>query len=285
MPNPVLNEKAIAEARAGWAAPKPPSPGGATWAPPSGPFTGADPITDGPVSEWRGGMTVRGVINRTSVLLVLLVASAAVGWSATPVTTQIVGGVETQVAEFPAIAMLGILIGFGISIGMYFRPMWAKYLAPTYALAFGFAVGCISKGYETFQNGIVLQAAAATIAVTAVMLVLYRTNIIKVTNRFRKAVIFATLGIMLMYGVSLIFTLFGASVGFINSPSAFGIGLSVVICIVASLNLALDFDFIEKGARAGLAKDYEWFAAFGLLVTLVWLYLELLRLFAKLNSR
>src|SRR3954454_1946086 len=202
MPKPVLHEKAIAEARAGWAAPNPPSPGGATWAPPSGPFTGVDPITDGPVSEWRGGMTVRGVINRTSVLLVLLVASAAVGWSATPVTTQIVGGVETQVAEFPAIAMLGILIGFGISIGMYFRPMWAKYLAPTYALAFGFAVGCISKGYETFQNGIVLQAAAATIAVTAVMLVLYRTNIIKVTNRSRKAVIFASLGIMLMYGVS-----------------------------------------------------------------------------------
>ena len=117
------------------------------------------------------------------------------------------------------------------------------------------------------------------------MLVLYRTNIIKVTNRFRRIVIFATLGIMLMYGVSLIFMLFGASVAFLNSPSALGIGLSVAICVVASFNLALDFDFIEKGARAGLAKDYEWFAAFGLLVTIVWLYLEILRLLAKLNSR
>jgi uncharacterized YccA/Bax inhibitor family protein len=292
MPNPVLNDKALEEAKAGWAAPQAPSPGGATWAPPSGqpgmPVAGG-PVTDGPVSSWRGAMTVSGTITATSVLLVMLVAAAVAGWIATPTTTQLVqtstGADMQQVAEFPAIAMLGIVLGFGVSIGLYFRPMWAKFLAPVYALGFGFAVGCISKAYESFQDGIVLQAAAATIAVFAVMLVLYRTRVIKVTNRFRKIVITATLGIMLMYGVSLIFMLFGADVAFLNSPSTLGIGLSVLICVVAAMNLALDFDFIEKGTRAGLAKDYEWFAAFGLVVTLVWLYLEILRLLAKLNQR
>lgn len=289
MSNPILNDKALAEARAGWAAPQAPSPGGSTWAPPASPA--GVPVTDGPVSPWRGGiMTVRGTITATGVLFVLLLASATAGWMATSTTTELVasstGGTrEQQVAQFPAIAMLGIIIGFGCAIALYFKPMWAKFLGPAYALGFGFAVGAISKGYETFQNGIVLQAAGATAAVFAVMLVLYRTNVIKVTDKFRRTVVFATLGIMLMYGVSLIFSLFGAHVPYLNDASPLGIGISVVICIVAALNLALDFDFIEKGAKAGLAKDYEWYAAFGLLVTIVWLYLELLRLLAKLQQR
>lgn len=291
MPNPILNDKSMAEARAGWAAPQAPSPGGQTWAPPGGtPGTPVTPVTDGPVSPWRGAMTVKGTITATGALFTLLLIAATAGWMATSTTTELVasssGGTETQqVAHFPAIAMLGILVGFGCAIAMYFKPMMAKYLGPVYALGFGFAVGAISKGYETFKSGIVLQAAAATAAVFVVMLVLYRTRIIKVTGRFRRAVVFATLGIMLMYAVSLVFSLFGASVPYLNDATPLGIGISVVICVVAALNLALDFDFIEKGTKAGLAKDYEWFAAFGLLVTIVWLYLELLRLLAKLNSR
>jgi uncharacterized YccA/Bax inhibitor family protein len=287
MSNPILNDKALAEARAGWAAPQAPSPGGATWAPPSA--TSGTPISDGPVSRWVGGMTVQGTIRATGVLFTLLLIAATAGWMATGTTTELVveNGVSTeqQVAQFPAIAILGIVVGFGCAIGLYFKPMFAKYLGSVYALGFGFAVGAISKAYETFQNGIVLQAAAATAAVFAVMLLLYRTNIIKVTDRFRRTVVIATLGIMLMYGVSLIFMLFGASIPYLNDASALGIGISVVICVVAALNLALDFDFIEKGSKAGLAKHYEWYAAFGLLVTIVWLYLEMLRLLAKLQSR
>ena len=116
------------------------------------------------------------------------------------------------------------------------------------------------------------------------MLLLYRTRIIKVTDRFRRIVIFATLGIMALYLVSIVISLFGGEVPFINEPSALGIGFSVFVCVLAAINLALDFDFIEKGTQMGLTKDYEWVAAVGLLVTIVWLYLEILRLLAKLRQ-
>ena len=117
------------------------------------------------------------------------------------------------------------------------------------------------------------------------MLFLYRTKVIKVTERFRRIVIGATLGIMALYLVSIVMSLFGAEIGFINEPSALGIGFSVLVCALAAFNLALDFDFIEKGTQMRLAKDYEWVAAIGLLVTLVWLYLEILRLLSKLQQR
>ena len=169
-------------------------------------------------------------------------------------------------------------------IALYFRPHWAKILGPIYALAQGFFLGAISKAFESRWDGIVLQAALATIAVFAVMLVLYSTRIIKVTNRFRRIVIGATLGVMLLYLVSIVLSLFGGEIAFINEPSLFGILFSVFVCGLAAFNLALDFDFIERGAREGMAKDYEWFAAVGLLVTVVWLYLEILRLLAKLRE-
>jgi uncharacterized YccA/Bax inhibitor family protein len=288
MANPMLNDKVIEESRAGWAAPTPPSPGGQTWpAPVPGTPATQPPLTDGPVSPWKGAMTVRGTINASFVLFVLLLASAVAGWRSTAEVTVVDPntGQEVVTAQFPAIAMIGVLVGIGCAIGLRFKPHLAKILGPIYALGFGFAVGAISKGYETFQDGIVLQAAGATIAVFFVMLVLYRTRVLKVTDRFRRAVITATLGIMVFYLVSIVASLFGGSVPFINEPSLLGIGLSVFICIVAALNLALDFDFIEKGTKAGLAKDFEWYAAFGLLVTIVWLYLEILRLLSKLNSR
>lgn len=287
MANPILNDKMIEASRAGWAAPTPPSPGGQTWAPPQ---PGTQAVDDGPVSPWKGAMTVNGTIAKTGFLFVLLLASGTAGWLATDEKIGLVRGSdgvvrEQAVASFPGIAMLGIIVGIACSFGVYFKPQLAKFLGPAYALGFGFAVGAISKGYETFQSGIVLQAAGATAAVFGVMLVLYRTRIIKVTDRFRRVVVTATLGIMVFYGVSLIMRLFGAEVPFLNDASALGIGLSVFICVIAAMNLALDFDFIEKGTRSGLAKDFEWFAAFGLLVTIVWLYLELLRLLSKLQQR
>lgn len=286
MANPMLNDKVIEESRAGWAAPTPPSPGGQNWPAPQ-PGTATPPVSDGPVSPWQGAMTIGGTINRTIILLGLLLAAAAAGWGATKeeVGFDPATGQEVVVARFPALATVGIFVGLGAVLVLYFKPMLAKFVGPVYALGFGFAVGAISKGYESFQSGIVVQAAGATVAVFAVMLALYRTRIIKVTARFRRIVVFATVGIMVFYGVSLLISLFGGAVPFINDATPLGIGLSVVICIVAAMNLALDFDFIEKGARAGLAKDFEWYAAFGLVVTIVWLYLELLRLLAKLQNR
>ncbi|MBI5089534.1 MAG: Bax inhibitor-1/YccA family protein, partial [Actinobacteria bacterium] len=151
----------------------------------------------------------------------------------------------------------------------------------------GFAVGVISKFYESTQDGIVVQAVGATLATVLVMLVLYRTQIIKVTDRFRRIVIGATAGVMLLYLVSLVIRLFAGpgSISFLSSPSALGIGFSVFVCVLAAMNLALDFDFIERGSANRLPKGMEWYAAFGLLVTIVWLYLEILRLLSKLNRR
>jgi uncharacterized YccA/Bax inhibitor family protein len=265
MANPLLNDKALEKAaQAGWAAPDP--------------STRATPVDDGPISSWSPRvMTVQGTATATGVLMVLLLATATIGWMS----------VEPGTSGFPGIAMLGVLVGFGTVIALMFRPMWARFLAPIYALAQGFFIGVVSKFYENEQEGIVLQAVGATLATFVVMLVLYRTNIIKVTDRFRRIVIGATLGIMLLYLVSFVIRLFAGadSVSFLSSPSAFGIAFSVFVCGLAAMNLALDFDFIERGAAARMPKGMEWYGAFALLVTIVWLYLEILRLLSKLNRR
>ena len=282
MPNPILNDKQLEEARSGWAAPTAPSPGGAVWGPPGSTGTTRTPIDDGPVTPWRPGMmTVRGAMTATAVLFVILLASATFGWMATD-TAQTVNG-ELQV-KFPPLAFVGVIVGFVAVIVCYFKPRLAKFLGPIYALGQGFFLGAISKVFETQWNGIVLQAAGATLAVFAVMLALYNTRIIKVTDKFRRTVIFATLGIMVLYLVSFVISLFGGAVPFLNDASLLGIGFSVLVCGIAAMNLALDFDFIERGSKAGLSKDYEWVAAVGLLVTIVWLYLEILRLLAKLRQ-
>jgi uncharacterized YccA/Bax inhibitor family protein len=270
MPNPLLNERTWNKAAhdPGWAAPDP--------------AARRTPITDGPISGWQSKvMTVGGTISATGVLMVILLAAAAVGWQAGPKNQ---GG---QVSGFPGLALVGILVGFACVIAIYFRPMWARFLAPVYAVGEGFFLGVISRAYETYQNGIVVQAVGATLGVFAVMLVLYRTKVIKVTDRFRRIVITATLGLMLFYMVSFVIRLIAGanSVSFLNSPSGLGIAFSLFAAGLAAMNLALDFDFIERGAKQGLPKGMEWFAALALVVTLVWLYLELLRLLSKLQRR
>lgn len=278
MADPILNDKTLEAARAGWAAPKAPSPGGQVWAPP----TPGAPPSDGPVSPWKGAMTVNGTLTATAVLFALLLASATAGWLAVGEKTDELG--RTQI-QFPSLAMVGVVVGIGIVFGLMFKPQLAKFLAPIYAIAQGFAVGAISKAYEAYQNGIVIQAVGATLGVVAVMLVLYRTRVIRVTDRFRKVITFATLGVMAFYLVSIVINVFGGRVPFLDDPSPLGIAVSAGISVLAALNLLLRFDFIEKGTQMGLSKDFEWYAAFGLLVTIVWLYLELLRLLSKLNER
>ena len=282
MSNPVFNDQTMQRDAAGWAAPTQGSHAAYTAGNPINTAPGGPRVDDGPTTPWsKDVMSVNGVITASSVLFILLLISASFGWSAAGGTT--VDGVETY--SFPPIAMVGIMVGFGAVIVSSFKPMLAKFLGPVYAIGYGFAVGAISKGYETFQNGIVLQAVGATISVFFVMLVLYRTRIIKVTEKFRRTVIFATLGIMVLYGVSFLMSLFGANISFLSSPSLLGIGFSVLVCGIAAMNLALDFDRIEKGVKMGMPKTYEWVSALGLLVTIVWLYLEMLRLLSKLNSR
>jgi uncharacterized YccA/Bax inhibitor family protein len=225
-------------------------------------------------------MTVGGTISAAGVLLVLLLASATLGWASGP-------DYGNQVSGFPALALVGVIVGFACVIAMYFRPMWAKVLAPIYAVAEGFFLGVVSKAYESAYDGIVVQAVGATLGVFAVMLFLYRTKILKVTDRFRRIVITATMGLMVFYLVSFVIRLIAGpgSVSFLQSASGLGILFSVFAAGLAAMNLALDFDFIERGSRQGLPKGMEWFAAFALVVTLVWLYLELLRLLSKLQRR
>jgi uncharacterized YccA/Bax inhibitor family protein len=266
MSNPFLNDKSIETAsKAGWAAPEP--------------STRATPIDDGPISSWNAQvMTVNGTITATGALMVLLLAAAVYGWMSGP-------DLDAGETAFPAIAMVGVIVGFICAIAVMFKPMMARILGPIYAIAEGVFLGAISKAYNEMQHGIVVQAVGATLGVFLVMLFLYRTQIIKVTDRFKRLVIGATLGLMAFYLIAFVISLFGGSVSFLSSPSLLGIGFSLFAATLAAMNLALDFDFIEKGSKAGLPKGMEWFAAFGLLVTLVWLYLELLRLLSKLNQR
>jgi len=274
MSNPIFNDQTMQRDAAGWAAPVSRDQTGAT--------TGAPPMDDGPVSSWnKKVMTVNGTISATTVLFILLLMSASFGWSQAS-GPELANGEPSY--QMPPIAFVGIIIGFIAVIVASFKPALAKYLGPVYAIGYGFAVGAISRMYESFQDGIVVQAIGATLSVFLVMLVLYRTRIIKVTDKFRRTVIFATIGIMVLYGVSFLMSLFGASISFINSPSLLGIGFSVLVCGIAAMNLALDFDRIERGVNARMPKDYEWVSALGLLVTLVWLYLEMLRLLSKIRN-
>jgi uncharacterized YccA/Bax inhibitor family protein len=273
----VFNEKAFEEAsqefkatQPGWAAPE------------AGTHVQTQPITDGPITAWQKGMTLNGTITASVALLVLLLISGAFGWNAAsgPVDNE---GVETY--QFPAIALVGIIVGFIAVIVAMRKPNLAKILGPVYAIAYGFAVGAISKGYETFYDGIVVQAVLATASVFAVMLVLYRTRIIKVTDKFRRTVIVATLGVMVLYLFSFVLSLFGTTLPFLDgSNMLFSILFSLFVCGLAAANLALDFDFIERGINSGLPKSYEWVGALGLVVTLVWLYLEILRLLSYLRN-
>ncbi|MGG4488308.1 Bax inhibitor-1/YccA family protein [Metabacillus idriensis] len=217
-------------------------------------------------------MTLMGAINKSFLLLFILITAAGAAWY-----------YSAQGQDVTAIMIGGAIGGFIVALIVSFVPKTAPVLAPVYAVLEGMFVGGISAYYASLYEGIVMQAVLLTASVFLALLLAYRSRLIKVTRNFRLGVIAATGGIMIMYLLSFVLSFFGVTVPFLHDASPIGILISVAIVIVAALNLVLDFDFIENGSKAGLPKHMEWYAGFALLVTLVWLYLEILRLLAKLR--
>jgi len=225
-------------------------------------------------------MTIEGTVNKTLIMLGLVVLGAFYTWrlffnAATPQA-----GVS---AVTPWIAIGGIG-GFILALVTIFRKSWAHFTAPLYAALEGLFLGGISAFFNAQYPGIVTQAVALTFGTMFVLLIAYKTGVIKVTKKFRNGVIAATGAVALVYFISLIMQLFGASVTLFQ-PTLLGIGISLVVVVIAALNLVLDFDFIYQGSQAGAPKMMEWYGAFGLTITLIWLYIEILRLLSLLAGR
>jgi uncharacterized YccA/Bax inhibitor family protein len=187
----------------------------------------------------------------------------------------------------PGLMIFGGIGGFIMALITIFKKTWAPYTVSGYALLKGLALGGISRFYEAQYPGIVSQAVFLTFGILAALLLAYKFKLIKPTENFKLGLMAAMGGIFLVYLISFIMSFFGSGISILspNNSSMFSIGLSLFIVVIASLNLVLDFDFIEEGAEKGAPKYMEWYGAFGLLVTLIWLYLEILRLLAKLQSR
>jgi uncharacterized YccA/Bax inhibitor family protein len=184
-----------------------------------------------------------------------------------------------------SLAMVGGIGGFIVALVTIFKKTWAPVTAPIYALLEGLALGGISAIFELRFPGIAIQAVSLTFGTLAVLLLVYRSGVIPVTENFKLGVVAATGGIALFYLATIVLGFFGVHFTTINGSGPIGIGFSIFVVIIASLNLVLDFDFIENAVRAGAPKYMEWYAAFGLMVTLIWLYFEILRLLSKLRSR
>ena len=213
-------------------------------------------------------MTLDGAVNKTAILLSLCFAGAFIGWN------------------IPALAMPSLIIGTILAFVTIFRnPSKAGTTAPFYAGFEGVALGGITVFAEAQYPGIGIQAIGLTFGILASLLFCYKSGIIKPTENFRLMIFSATMGIALLYLVSFIMSFFGSGIGFIHSNGLFGIGFSLFVVVIAALNLVLDIDFIEEGADQGLPKYMEWYGAFSLMVTLIWLYIEILRLLMKLRSR
>ena len=221
-----------------------------------------------------GTMTITGTVNKTALGLLLLMTTAIFTWNMAPPDPRI-----------SALMIVGIFGGLIAAIITAFKRHLAPYTTPIYALLEGLALGGISRFFETLYPGIVNQAVFLTFGTLAALLFAYQSGLIKPTENFKLGIVAATGGIFFVYIISFILGLFGVQVPLIHSNSNFGILFSFGVVVIAALNLVLDFDFIEEGAEIGAPKYMEWFGAFGLLVTLVWLYLEILHLLAKLQSR
>ena len=219
-------------------------------------------------------MTVNGTIQITAFLGLILLIAAGFVWSRFTLGYTDIGLMLTSA---------GAIVGFILALVIAFTRI--KYLIPVYAACEGLFLGGISATMEASYPGIVSQAVAGTFAALFSMLILYRANIIRCTEKFRSVIFIATLSIVIVYLVNFIGSFFNMQVPFINSSSTVGIGISALVVVIAALNLIIDFDFIERGQQLMLPKDMEWYGAFGLMVTLVWLYLEILRLLAKLSNR
>jgi uncharacterized YccA/Bax inhibitor family protein len=222
-------------------------------------------------------MTLSGTVNKTGFYLLLLTLSAAYTWN-----IFFNSGDPSSVTGLMIFGLIGGLIAAMVTI---FKPTVANISAPIYALLQGLAIGGISAMFESSYEGIVIQAVTLTFGTLAALLLAYKSGLIKPTENFRLMLFAATGGIFVLYMLNFVMSFFGASIGFIHSNGIMGIGFSLVVVAIAALNLVLDFDFIEQAAEQGAPKYLEAYGAFSLMVTLVWLYLEILRLLAKLNSR
>lgn len=232
------------------------------------------------VSRDAGAMTLNGTVNKTGMLLLMTVLTAAFAWS------QVEFGVDGRPQPGFGIYMWGGLIGgFILAMVTVFKKTWAPITAPLYALVEGFFLGAISAMYNFMYEGIVLQAVMLTFGTLFALLFAYRTGLIKATENFKLGVVAATGGIALVYLATIVLGFFNIQIPLIHESGLIGIGFSLFVIVIAALNLVLDFDFIESGVEQGAPKYMEWYGAFGLMVTLVWLYIEFLRLLAKLNSR
>lgn len=222
-------------------------------------------------------MTINGSITKTLILLGLVVVAACYTW------WLLLSGYTDKAHLF---CIGGAIAGFIFAIVIAFtRGKYAAALAPIYALCEGFFVGGISAYFEAAFSGIVIQAIAGTFAALGSMLLLYRAGVIRCTEKFRAVIFTATMSIGIIYLIQIVASMFGRGIPQIFTSSPIGIGFSAIVVLIASFNFITDFDFIERGSQSLLPKEYEWYGAFGLMVTLIWLYLEILRLLAKLNSR
>jgi uncharacterized YccA/Bax inhibitor family protein len=219
-------------------------------------------------------MTINGTVNKTGILLLLAVVGASWTWHLFSIS-----------ANYVPLMWVGIIGGFIMALVTIFKKDWAMITAPLYAILEGLFLGGISAVLNARFPGIVVQAVMLTFGTLACLLIAYRSGIIRATENFKLGIVAATGGIAFVYFISIILGFFGVQIPLIHSNGMIGIGFSLFVVVIAALNLVLDFDFIENGAKMGAPKYLEWYAAFGLMVTLVWLYIEILRLLAKLNSR
>lgn len=230
-------------------------------------------------ANMQGTMSVRGAINKFGFLLLMVVAGAAYSWHLFE---------QGQPSLMYTLMITGAIAGLITAIVITVKPNWSGYLAPLYGLLEGLFIGGISAlinaQFAEKYPGLIMQAVGLTFGVAIAMFLLYNFRIIKATEKFKSVIIGATLGIGIFYLLTMVLRLFGVTVSFMYDSSMLSIGISIFIVAIAALNLIMDFDLIEQGAERGAPKFMEWYGAFGLLVTLVWLYMEILRLLSKLGS-
>jgi len=233
-------------------------------------------------------MTLQGAVNKTYILLFLLVASASFVWSKVVHPVQALDTLQAQSIQisqtFAPFMMTGLVLATVVGFLTIFKKEWAPVTAPIYAVSEGFLLGGLSAIFELSYPGIVIQAIAIPFGTLFCLLTAYKSGMIPTTENFKLGMVAAMGAICLLYLVNFIMMFFHSSLPFISGGGPAGIIFSLIVVAIAALNLVLDFDFIEQGAGRGLPKYMEWYAAFGLMVTLIWLYMEILRLLAKLRD-
>ena len=227
------------------------------------------------ISDLEERMTIQGTVNKTAILLLLVFISASYTWGKF--------SVDNPAAIQPWI-MAGLIVGLILALITVFKKTAAPITTPLYALAEGLVLGGVSAFFDKMFPGIVIQAVALTFGTLFALLIAYKSGLIKATENFKLGVAAATGAVFLVYIIDFVMSFFGSGMTFLHGNGLLGIGISGVIVVVAALNLVLDFDFIENAAENGAPRYMEWYGAFGLIVTLVWLYLEILRLLSKLRS-